>query len=84
MTIIKIPGPRFIILESVNQVEYFPDINACCITWSSGDAPLALQGESAIAFITALERLDYVDATNLLTEQEDHAILFFQIHDPTT
>jgi hypothetical protein len=84
MTMIKIPGPRFIILENVNQVEYFPDINACCITWSSGDAPLALQGESAIAFITALERLDYVDATNLLTEQEDHGILFVQMHDPTT
>jgi hypothetical protein len=83
MTLIKIPGPRFIMLENINQVEYFPDINACCITWSSGDAPLALQGESAIAFITALERLECIDATNLLTELEGNGIAFFQYHDPT-
>jgi hypothetical protein len=84
MTIIKIPGPRFIILENVNQVEVYPDIIACCITWASGDAPLALNGADAIAFITALERLDCIDASNLLTEQEDHGILFVQMHDPTT
>jgi hypothetical protein len=74
MTIIKLPGPLFIVLENVNMIQCFPENEHCCLTWTSGDAPLALHGADAIAFITALESLDYVDATDLLVTEQEAAL----------
>jgi hypothetical protein len=71
MTIIKIPGPRWINLERVNQIKFGVEITWCRVYWASGDEPLELDRHEAIALITALESLDYVDASDLLATEQD-------------
>jgi hypothetical protein len=71
MNLIKLPGPRWINLERVNQINFGVEINWCKVYWASGDEPLDLWGSEAIALITALERLDHVDASDLLAMEQD-------------
>jgi hypothetical protein len=71
MNLIKLPGPRWINLERVNQAFFFPDTETCRIEWATGDAPACLKGSDAIAFVTALDRVCYVDASDLLAMEQD-------------
>jgi hypothetical protein len=79
MNLIKLPGPRFIILENVNMVDFSIGSETCCINWATGDAPLKLEGAEAVGFITALEQLTQIDfghfalleARDVLDDEDD-------------
>lgn len=71
MNLIKLPGPRFINLDRVNQVYFFADSETCRIEWATGDAAACLRGSDAIAFVTALDRVCYVDASDLLAQEQE-------------
>jgi hypothetical protein len=71
MNLIKLPGPRFINLDRINQIYFFPDSETCRIEWATGDAPSCLKGSEAIAFLNGLEGVKYVDVSMLLTAENE-------------
>lgn len=60
--LIKLPNARFINLDRVNMIDFEDFSETVRITWATGDAPTYLKGAEAIAFITAVEHSDVVDA----------------------
>jgi hypothetical protein len=55
--LIKLSGPRIINLNRVNQIDWTADLRLATITWATGDEPLQLKGEQAIALMDAIEHL---------------------------
>ena len=52
-----------------------------CITWATGDAPTYLKGTEAIAFITAVEQCDVVDAMRFHSVVRDIVDAFGSVND---
>lgn len=64
--LVKLPGPRIINLSRVNEIEFEPDPAIAKITWASGDAPLILLGNQAIALMDAIDSLAPLDVSYIV------------------
>jgi hypothetical protein len=62
MNWVRVSGPLCINLDRVNMVRFEPMTEICTVTWATGDAPLELQGEEALAFMGALDQYPFVEA----------------------